>query len=44
LRLAGLVSRSDLIEATLALHDEEQQRQTIRRWGRPARLFRCRMR
>jgi H+/Cl- antiporter ClcA/CBS domain-containing protein len=30
-RLIGLVSRSDLIKATLNTHAEEQQRQTIRR-------------
>lgn len=30
-RLIGLVSRSDLIKATLAVHGEEQERLTFRR-------------
>ncbi len=32
-QLVGLVSRSDLIKATLAIHDEEHERQTIRRYS-----------
>jgi H+/Cl- antiporter ClcA/CBS domain-containing protein len=32
-RLVGLVSRSDLIKASLTLHEEEHQRQAFRRWG-----------
>ncbi|WP_258000782.1 CBS domain-containing protein [Janthinobacterium sp. ROICE36] len=32
-KVVGLVSRSDLIKATLAIHDEEHERQTIRRYS-----------
>lgn len=32
-RLIGLVSRSDLIKATLSVHDEEHARQTFRRFS-----------
>ena len=30
-RLVGIISRSDLVKPALALHDEEQERQTMRR-------------
>lgn len=31
-RLVGIISRSDLVKPALALHDEEQERQTMRRF------------
>lgn len=36
-QLVGIISRSDLVKPALALHDEEQERQTMRRFW-PARL------